>query len=99
MLDLNNVPPMEGSGGGDFELMPDGTIVRAIVSLQGGDIEMPEYGGGTFFKESQTTTAKWLPIELTIVGGPFDKRKYGRISLLMVMLVMTTACRKPRRLV
>ena len=75
MLDLNNVPPMEGSGGGDFELMPDGTIVRAIVSLQGGDIEMPEYGAGTFFKESQTTTAKWLPIELTIVGGPFDKRK------------------------
>jgi len=75
MLDLNNVPPMENSGGGDFELMPDGTIVRAIVSLQGGDIEMPEYGAGTFFKQSKTTSAKWLPIELTIVGGPYDKRK------------------------
>tara|TARA_R110000796_G_scaffold40391_2_gene99906 strand:+ start:200 stop:817 length:618 start_codon:yes stop_codon:yes gene_type:complete len=74
MLDLNNVPPMEG-GSGDFELMPDGTVVSGIIKLSGGDIEVPEYGGGTYFKASQSTSAKWLPIELTIVGGSFDKRK------------------------
>jgi len=74
MLDLNNVPPMEG-GSGDFELIPDGTVVSAIIKLEGGDTEIPEYGAGTYFKQSQTTSAKWLPIELTIVGGNFDKRK------------------------
>ena len=74
MLDLNNVPPMEG-GSGDFELIPDGTVVSAIIKLEGGDTEIPEYGAGTYFKQSQTTSAKWLPIELTIMGGNFDKRK------------------------
>ncbi|HAW75258.1 MAG TPA: hypothetical protein DCW74_05910 [Alteromonas australica] len=74
MLDLNNVPPMEG-GSGDFELIPDGTIVSAIIKLEGGDTEIPEYGAGKYFKQSQTTSAKWLPIELTVVGGNFDKRK------------------------
>ena len=74
MLDLNNVPPMEG-GSGDFELIPDGTVVSAIIKLEGGDTEIPEYGAGTYFKQSQTTSAKWLPIELTIMGGDFDKRK------------------------
>ena len=74
MLDLNNVPPMEG-GSGDFELMPDGTVVSGIIKLVGGDLEIPEYGAGTYFKSSQTTSAKWLPIEMTIVGGSFDKRK------------------------
>jgi len=74
MLDLNNVPPMEGVSG-DFELIPDGTVVSAIVKLEGGDTEIPEYGAGKYFKQSQTTSAKWLPIELTIMGGNFDKRK------------------------
>jgi|TARA_R100001440_G_scaffold68951_2_gene90617 hypothetical protein len=74
MLDLNNVPSMDG-GDRDFELIPDGTVVSGIVKLSGGTIEIPEYGAGRYFKESMTTTAKWLPIELTIVGGDFDKRK------------------------
>ena len=74
MLDLNNVPSMDG-GDRDFELIPDGTVVNAIIKLSGGTIEIPEYGAGRYFKESMTTTAKWLPIELTIVGGTFDKRK------------------------
>ena len=74
MLDLNNVPPMEG-GSEDFELIPDGTVVSAIIKLEGGDLEIPEYGAGKYFKQTQTTSAKWLPIELTVVGGPYDKRK------------------------
>jgi len=74
MLNLNNVAPAEYDNT-PLELMPDGTIARGIVKLTGGDMELPEFGAGTFFKSSQSTSAKWLPIEVTIVGGDFDKRK------------------------
>jgi len=73
-LNLNNVSYSESSSSGDFELIPDGTVVRAFLSLSDGDHELPEFGGGRFFKSSQSG-AKWMPIEMTIVGGPFDKRK------------------------
>ena len=73
MLDLNNVSYSD-DGPRDFELLPDGTVVRAFIKLSGGDHELPEFGGGTYFKSSQSG-AKWMPIELTIVGGPYDKRK------------------------
>ena len=73
MLDLNNVSYSD-DGPRDFELIPDGTVVRAVIKLSGGDHELPEFGGGTYFKSSQSG-AKWMPIELTIVGGPYDKRK------------------------
>ena len=72
MLNLNNVPAQENT---PLELMPDGAVVRGIVKLSGGDIDLPEFGAGQFFKQSQSTSAKWLPIEVTIVGGQFDKRK------------------------
>jgi len=74
MLNLNNVAPAEYSNT-PLELIPDGTIARGIVKLEGGDTELPEFGAGTYFKSSQSSAAKWLPIEVTIVGGPFDKRK------------------------
>ena len=73
MLDLNNVPYSD-KGPQDFELIPDGTIVRAFIKLEGGDTELPEFGGGKYFKSSQSG-AKWMPTEMTIVGGPYDKRK------------------------
>jgi len=73
MLDLNNVSYSD-NGPRDFELIPDGTVVRAFIKLEGGDMELPEFGGGTYFKSSQSG-AKWMPIELTIVGGSYDKRK------------------------
>jgi hypothetical protein len=72
MLDLNNVTYSEGMG--DLALMPDGVVARGIVKLSGGDMELPEFGGGAYFKSSQSG-AKWMPIEVTIVGGDFDKRK------------------------
>ena len=67
MLNLNNVPAQENT---PLELMPDGAVVRGIVKLSGGDIDLPEFGAGQFFKQSQSTSAKWLPIEVTIVGRP-----------------------------
>ena len=73
MLDLNNVPYSD-KGPQDFELIPDGTIVRAFIKLEGGDTELPQFGGGKYFKSSQSV-AKWMPTEMTIVGGPYDKRK------------------------
>ena len=73
MLNLNNVPSDDNNR--EFELIPDGTIVRAFIKLEGGSTELPEYGAGSFFEVSQATNAKWLPIELTIIGGNFDKRK------------------------
>ena len=73
MLDLNNVSYSD-SGPKDFELIPDGVVVRAFIKLEGGDMELPEFGGGTYFKSSQSG-AKWMPIEMTIVGGAYDKRK------------------------
>ena len=73
MLDLNNVSYSD-NGPKDSELIPDGTVVRAFIKLEGGDMELPEFGGGTYFKSSQSG-AKWMPIELTIVGGAYDKRK------------------------
>ena len=73
MLDLNNVSYSD-SGPKDFELIPDGVVVRAFIKLEGGDMELPEFGGGTYFKSSQSG-AKWMPIEMTIAGGLYDKRK------------------------
>jgi len=73
MLDLNNVSYSD-SGPKDFELIPDGVVVRAFIKLEGGDMELPEFGGGTYFKSSQSG-AKWMPIEMTIAGGAYDKRK------------------------
>tara|TARA_Y100000114_G_scaffold126573_1_gene122997 strand:- start:871 stop:1515 length:645 start_codon:yes stop_codon:yes gene_type:complete len=73
MLNLNNVPSDDNNR--EFELIPDGTIVRAFIKLEGGSTELPEYGAGRFFDVAQQTNAKWLPMELTIIGGNFDKRK------------------------
>ena len=74
MLNLNNVTPQEYENS-SIELIPDGTVARGFVKLSGGDLDLPEFGVGTFFKSSQSTAAKWLPIEVTIAGGTFDKRK------------------------
>lgn len=75
MLNLNNVPvndqqPMERT------LIPDNTICRAIITVKGGDTELPEFGQGTWFKRSATSSAKWMELEFTVVGGQFDRRKF-----------------------
>jgi len=74
MLNLNNIPEAP-SLNNDFELIPDNTVARGIITLSGGDKVLQEFGNGQFFKASNNTNAKWLPIEITIVGGQFDKRK------------------------
>ena len=74
MIDLNNVGDMSPSG--DFELIPENTIARAIITIKPNAVTMPEFSNAPIFKASQTTSAKWLEVEYTIIGGQFDKRKF-----------------------
>ena len=74
MMNLNSIAPQEPRS--DFELIPIGTVVRAIVQVKPGDIQIPDYGHGNWFKASQSSRAKWMELEFTIVGGPFDRRKF-----------------------
>lgn len=73
MLNLNEVET--GSEQKPLELMPDKTPVRAVINLLGGDSEMPEFGPGFLFKKSMSSSAVYCPMEFTIIGGQFDKRK------------------------
>lgn len=74
MLNFNNIPEAPSSNNTEFELIPDNTIVRGVLKLTGGDVVLPEFGNTQCFKRSQSG-AEWLPVELTIMGGQFDKRK------------------------
>jgi hypothetical protein len=76
MLNFNNVPADENPQNQEFSLIPIGTIARAVVLVQMGDIELPEFGKGQWFKRSASTAAKWMNLEFTIVGGEFDRRKF-----------------------
>ena len=73
MIDLNNI---ENGGGSDFDLIPEGTIARAIITIQPNPVTIPEFSNTPLFRASQTTSAKWLEVEYTIIGGQFDKRKF-----------------------
>lgn len=73
MLNLNEI--QTGSEQKPLELMPDKTPVRAIINLLGGDAEMPEFGQGYLFKKSMSSSAVYCPMEFTIIGGQFDKRR------------------------
>mgnify|MGYP003113840576 FL=1 len=74
MLNFNDIQPDSNSG--EFELIPNNTIARAVLTLQGGDTQIPEFGQGTFFKSSSAgKRSKWLPLEFTIVGGGHNGRK------------------------
>ncbi len=75
MLNLNNAnvsdaPQMERT------LIPAGTVCRAVVNVKLGDMEIPEFGTGQWFKKSQTSKAKWMELEFTVIGGEHDKRKF-----------------------
>jgi len=76
MLNFNNVPEDANPQGQEFSLIPAGTVVRAVLLVQQGDIEVPEFGQGQWFKKSMSTSAKWMNLEFTIIGGDFDRRKF-----------------------
>jgi hypothetical protein len=74
MLNLNDVPESQNSN--DYGLIPAGTIVRAIITVKPGDMPIPDYGHGNWFKASNTSRAKWMELEFTIIGGQYDRRKF-----------------------
>ena len=76
MLNFNNVPQDENPQTQEFSLIPNGTVCRAVVIVQQGDIEISEFGQGQWFKKSQSTSAKWMNLEFTIIGGEYDRRKF-----------------------
>tara|TARA_R100000655_G_scaffold72264_1_gene110763 strand:- start:5926 stop:6543 length:618 start_codon:yes stop_codon:yes gene_type:complete len=76
MLNLNNVPADQKNQRSEFSLIPKGTVVRAVMIVKQGDLEIPEFGTGAWFKRSQNTSAKWMEIEYTIIGGEYDRRKF-----------------------
>jgi|TARA_R110002126_G_scaffold17244_1_gene67587 hypothetical protein len=75
MLNLNNVMPSEPMQM-ERTLITDGSIVRAIITVKPGEMEIADFGRGTWFKRSQSSAAKWMELEFTVLGGQFDKRKF-----------------------
>ena len=75
MLNLKNAnvsdaPQMERT------LIPAGTVCRAVITVKLGDMEIPEFGTGHWFKSSQSSKAKWMELEFTVIGGEHDRRKF-----------------------
>ena len=75
MLNLNNAPVSDAPQM-ERTLIPAGTVCRAVIVVKMGDIELPEFGAGQWFKQSQSSKAKWMELEFTIVGGEHDRRKF-----------------------
>jgi hypothetical protein len=74
MLNLNNVQQSDAPA--EFSLIPHGTVCRAVMVVKMGDMEIPEFGNGMWFKQSQSSKAKWMELEFTVLGGDFDRRKF-----------------------
>ena len=75
MFNLNETPADEG-GNREFSLIPNGAVTRAVIVVKSGNIELPEFGSGQWFKQSQSSAAKWMELEFTCIGGEFDRRKF-----------------------
>jgi len=76
MLNLNNAAVSEAPTQ-TRTLIPNGTVCRAIIAVKLGDMEIPEFGNGMWFKKSQTSQAKWMELEFTIVGGEHEMGASG----------------------
>lgn len=74
MLNLNDIPAQENTR--EYGLIPEGTVARAIITLKPGDMPIPDYGHGNWFKASNSSRAKWMELEFTVIGGQFDRRKF-----------------------
>ena len=78
MIDFSNVS--SSGGGGDFELIPAGTVARVIVNLKRGGEVLTEYSQEAMFKTNGRT--KWIECEFTVVAGQFERRKFWQNIML-----------------
>ena len=72
MIDFNDVP---NDSNREFELIPAGTVARAILTMKRGGEVIADYSSQPMFKVG-ASGAKYLECEFTIVGGKYDKRKF-----------------------
>ena len=79
MIDFSNVT--SSGGGGEFDLIPAGTIARAILTIKRGGEVLKEYSQEPMFKSSERGT-KWIECEFVIVGGPYNKRRFWQNIML-----------------
>lgn len=65
-FDFNNVE----SGMGDFDLIPDGTIAKLVMTIRPGG-----QGDGGWLTPSNSSDAQYLNCEFTVSEGKYAKRK------------------------
>jgi hypothetical protein len=72
MFDLNDAQPQMAPLG---ELIPDGTFAKVKMTIRPGHVNGSVPMDAGLLKASQSSDAKLLDCELTVVAGPYAKRK------------------------
>lgn len=73
MYDLNDAQPQMPPAG---ELIPDGTFARIRLTIRPGGANGSTPMDAGLLKASQSSDAKMLDCEFTVVDGPFARRKF-----------------------
>ena len=73
MYDLNDAQPQMAPSG---ELIPDGTFAKVKMTIRPGGIDGSTPMDAGLLKASQSSDAKMLDCEFTVVEGPFARRKF-----------------------
>ena len=73
MYDLNDAQPQMAPLG---ELIPDGTFAKVKMTIRPGGVNGSTPADAGLLKASQTSDARMLDCEFTIVSGPYARRKF-----------------------
>jgi hypothetical protein len=73
MYDLNDAQPQMAPAG---ELIPDGTFARVAMTIRPGGLNGATPADAGVLKSSNTSDAKLLDCEFTVVEGPYARRKF-----------------------
>jgi hypothetical protein len=73
MYDLNDAQPQMGPLG---ELIPDGTFAKVKMTIRPGGVNGSTPIDVGLLKGSQSSDAKMLDCEFTVVAGPYARRKF-----------------------
>lgn len=73
MYDLNDAQPQMAPMG---ELIPDGTFAKVKMTIRHGGVNGSTPMDAGLLKASQSSDAKMLDCEFTVVAGPYARRKF-----------------------
>ena len=73
MYDLNDAQPQMGPMG---ELIPDGTFAKLKMTIRPGGVNGSTPMDAGVLKQSQSSDARMLDCEFTVMEGPFARRKF-----------------------